>query len=183
MREWMGRGRMVALLTVLVFAGTLAGGWRLAFGAGSSEKLAVADASQSAEKAVAPDFKLKNLQGKSVTLSQFKGKCPVLIEFFATYCEYCREAMPKVASLRKKISRKKLAILGIDVGSEALERLKEFEKENPSPYPILYDKGSVVTKSYGVFGIPKFVLVNERGEVEVNYPAGVVPDNIEKYLD
>lgn len=183
MREWMGRGRMVALLTVLVFAGTLAGGWRLAFGAGSSEKLAVADASQASGEAVAPDFKLKDLQGQSISLSQYKGKRPVLLEFWATWCPYCMAARPKVASLRKKISSKQLAILSINVaaGGDSLEHVKRFEKNHPSPYPILYDKGSVVSNSYGVEGIPLFVVVNKQGDMV--YRSHELPSNVEEYLN
>lgn len=181
MRSWVGRGRMVTILTVLVLAGTLIG-WRLAFGAGSANTLTVAFSSKSTGKVAAPDFHLKDLQGQSVSLAQFKGRRPVLLEFWATWCPYCMAARPEVARLRQKISRKELAILGINVGAggDSLEHVKLFEARHPSPYPVLYDKGSAVSDSYGVEGIPLFIVVNKRGDVV--YRAHQLPDNIEKYL-
>lgn len=180
MRNRMGHGRIVTIVMVLVFAGTLVG-WRLASAAGSSDELALAVSSQST-KTVAPDFQLNDLKGQAISLSQFKGKRPVLLEFWATWCPYCMAAKPEVASLRKKISRKKLAILGINVaaGGDSLEHVKRFEDDHPSPYPVLYDKGAVVSSSYGVEGIPLFVVVNKHGDVV--YRAHQLPSNIEELL-
>jgi peroxiredoxin len=115
----------------------------------------------------APGFSLQSTDGATVTLSQFKGKEPVLIYFFATWCHFCQAMGPKVAALRKSTPDSQLAIIAIDVGSgDSMEKVKRYKKDNNSPYTVLYDDGSKVTRSYGVEGIPNIVLVDKNGVIK-----------------
>jgi peroxiredoxin len=106
---------------------------------------------------VAPDFKLPDLKGSNVTLSQFRGQKPVLLDFWATWCEICMAVRPKVIELRKAID--------VDSG-DSLTKVKLFEAANPAPYTVLYDSDSKVTKSYKVVGVPHFVLIDKSGMVK-----------------
>jgi len=129
---------------------------------------AVADEQKDTAPAVAtPDFQLQDLNGTTVTLSQFKGQKPVLLYFWATWCHFCLAARPAVAELRKSVPDADLAILAIDVGSgDSLEKVKRFEDANPATYTVLYDADTKVTRSYRVEGIPHFVLLGKNGEVK-----------------
>ena len=114
----------------------------------------------------APDFELQDLNGSSVRLSSFKGKKPVLIYFWATWCPYCITVKPAIADLRKEIAPSELEILSVNVGGgDSLERVKRYQERNPAPYAVVYDGEGKVSRSYQVQGIPLFVLVDKEGKV------------------
>lgn len=126
---------------------------------------------------LAPGFTLPSIDGATVSLQQFRGQKPVLLEFFATWCHFCRAIAPKVAQLRQSIPESKLAIVAIDVGSgDSFEKVKLYEKENPEPYTVLYDSGSKVTRTYKVEGIPHIVLVDKNGVIK--YQGSELPDDV-----
>ena len=90
-----------------------------------------------------PDFVLQDLNGSTVSLSQFKGQKPVLLYFWATWCHYCQSVRPAVINLRKASQEADIQILAIDVGAgDSLAKLKRFEETDPAPYTVLYDTDS-----------------------------------------
>lgn len=114
----------------------------------------------------APDFQVQDLDGSAVTLSQFKGKKPVLLYFWATWCPYCMSVRPSVIKLRDGISKNDLAFLAINVGGgDSLAKLKRFDQSHPSTLTVLYDGEGKVARLYNVQGIPHFVLVDKNGMV------------------
>ncbi len=129
----------------------------------------------------APDFELKDLKGVSVTLSSFKGKKPVLIYFWATWCPYCMAVRPDVIKLRNDIPKAKLELLAADVGgADSLSRVKKFEEAHPAPYTILYDTDGRVARSYQVQGIPLFVFIDKSGTIK--YRGNELPPDIKQLL-
>lgn len=134
-----------------------------------------------AQGKIAPDFELKDLDGKDVRLSGFRGQRPVLLYFWATWCPYCMEVKPLVAQIRNSVAASDLEVLAVNVGGrDTVERLKQFQVAHPAPYPTLYDGGGMVSSAYGVRGIPFFVVVSKTGEVV--YRNGAPPMDINKYL-
>jgi cytochrome c biogenesis protein CcmG/thiol:disulfide interchange protein DsbE len=132
-------------------------------------------------KSPAADFELPNLNGSLVRLSKFKGERPVLIYFWATWCPYCASVRPQVAKIREKIGPSEMEILAINVGgSDSIERLKRYQEGHPVSWPVLYDVEGKVTRTYGVQGIPLFVLVNKEGNVV--YRDNDLPSDVRKYL-
>ncbi|MGA2939451.1 MAG: TlpA disulfide reductase family protein [Syntrophobacteraceae bacterium] len=124
----------------------------------------------------APDFKLQDLKGTSVTLSQFKGEKPVLLYFWATWCEVCKSVRPSIIEMQKTTGQDAIEILAIDVGvRDSLAKVKRFEEANPAPYIVLYDLDSKVTHSYGVQGIPHFVLLDKTGAIK--YEGSLLPSD------
>ena len=129
----------------------------------------------------APDFKLQDLKGTSVTLSQFKGEKPVLLYFWATWCEVCKSVRPSIIEMQKTTGQDAIEILAIDVGvRDSLAKVKRFEEANPAPYIVLYDLDSKVTHSYGVQGIPHFVLLDKTGAIK--YEGNRLPSDPMKLL-
>ena len=124
----------------------------------------------------APNFELPDLNGSKVALASFKGQKPVLIYFWATWCPHCLAVRPQVIKLRKETAQGELAILGVNVGgNDSLARLKKFEEANPAPYTVLYDAEGKSARSFKVFGIPHFILVDKSGTIK--YSGNEMPRN------
>ncbi len=109
----------------------------------------------------APDFKLKDTEGKDVTLSGLKGKV-VLLDFWATWCPPCRASVPVLQAFHEKYGKDGLVILGVNQ-REDVATINAFKKDKGANYKVVLDNGSV-GDSYGVRGIPMFVLVDHTGK-------------------
>jgi peroxiredoxin len=135
----------------------------------------------SGSKGPAPDFELQDIKGASVRLSQFRGDRPVMLYFWATWCPSCVTMKPHIARVREKVPEKDMQILGINVGEgDSLEKVKRYQEGHPVTWPILYDTGSKVARTYRVQGIPLFVLVDKEGQIV--YQGNDMPENPMKIL-
>lgn len=113
----------------------------------------------------APDFSLKDINGKVVRLSDLRGKV-VLLEFWATWCAPCKETIPDLIALDKQYIGKDFAVISIamDEGSGAIKRLQEFSSRHKITYPILM--GSQETSDvYNVRGVPVSFLIDKTGKI------------------
>lgn len=112
----------------------------------------------------APDFELKDINGKKVKLSEFRGKV-VLLNFWATWCGPCKAEMPSLNSLYGALKDKGFVILAISV--DASEKpVKSFISEKNITFPVLMDKDKEVSfDQYGVIGIPITFLMDKNGVV------------------
>ncbi len=83
------------------------------------------------------DFTLKDLEGRNVRLSDYKGKT-ILLYFMATWCPECRTAMPRLKEIYSLYNAKGLVLLNIDV-MESREKASAFSKKYSLPFPTLLD--------------------------------------------
>ena len=113
------------------------------------------------QEKLAPDFRLKNLEGQLVTLSEFRGK-PVLINFWASWCQPCREEMPYLQQVYDEWASKGLVLLTIDIG-ETPATIKKFFAENNLSLPVLLDTDKEVSQEYGITGVPETFLIDKNG--------------------
>ena len=118
---------------------------------------------EAAQKAPAPDFALTSVSGKTVSLKDFKGK-NVILFFFATWCPYCREKIPGLTQNYALYQSQWIDVVLIDAG-ESQQKVESFAKKQGLSFDILLDKDSKVSESYGVMGIPTFVLINKEGMI------------------
>jgi thiol-disulfide isomerase/thioredoxin len=96
------------------------------------------------------DFSLQNLDGKNVLLKVFKGRT-VLVHFFATWCEPCREELP---ALNRFLGRSPAAsVVAISV-AEADPRVKRFFEAAPVDFPVLLDRDRTIAKSWKISTLP-----------------------------
>ncbi|MBP1924693.1 peroxiredoxin [Sedimentibacter acidaminivorans] len=116
---------------------------------------------------MAPDFELKSLDGTITKLSDLKGK-NVIINFWATWCDFCIAEMPDLQKLQDEYKDEDLLILAVNVG-ETKEEVEKFIEENNLNLTILLDKDGVVSNSYGVSSFPSTLAVNKDGEVVVGH--------------
>jgi thiol-disulfide isomerase/thioredoxin len=110
------------------------------------------------------DFKLKDIEGKEVALSSFKGKV-VLLNFWATWCGPCKAEIPGFVELQDKY-KDKLTIIGYSVDDTA-ELAKKYAAEYKMNYPILLGEGREdVQDAYGpIWGIPASFIISKDGKV------------------
>lgn len=126
----------------------------------------------------APDFTLKTLDGKEVTLSDYFGKKVVMLEFWATWCNICVKEIPNLVKNYDEYSEKGFEILAITLQSGQDEEIQKIVDEHGIRYPILIDeKLNVATKVYGLAGpIPLKVVIGSDGVVKYShvgdYPPG-----------
>ena len=115
---------------------------------------------------LAPDFKLNNLEGKSVSLSNFRGKT-VLLDFWASWCPHCQAERPLIQQIYDKQQDKDLAVLTIDIigsrPSETPANLADFMQKNKYTFPVLLDMNREVTKSYDIKFTPTHFLIDKDG--------------------
>ncbi|MGD0280547.1 MAG: TlpA disulfide reductase family protein [Smithella sp.] len=115
------------------------------------------------EKIAAPDFSLKDLQGKTFKLSKQRGN-PVVIFFGATWCPACRAEMPNYKALYEKYARRGLKFIYIDI-NESTERVARFAKTNSFPYLVLVDTDGIAASDYNLVGVPTLFLINKEGNI------------------
>jgi len=141
-----------ALLSSCVLCASLFGGQAQA----ASWKAYSTEGGQAPEAMV-----LADLAGREVDLSSFKGEV-VLVNFWATWCEPCREEMPSLQRLQQKLGGKKFRVLAVNVG-EGAPRIKQFLERTPVSLSILRDADSDVMKAWRVRMLPASFLVDRRG--------------------
>ena len=125
------------------------------------------------------DFTLRGMDGQPVSLSQFRGKKPVLLVFWATWCPECKTASPVINALHGGPDGEKMQILALDY-RETQERVAAAVKSLGIRYPVLLDEQGRVARAFGVVGIPTYVLIGRDGTVV--YRENVLPGDISRYL-
>jgi peroxiredoxin len=119
---------------------------------------------------LAPDFVLKDLDGKDATLAQHLGKY-VVLEWFNPGCPACKQAYGEGGALRELPDRlKKDGVVWLVMNSEGpeekgseLQRNKDFAKENGIKSPILFDPTGAVGKAYGAKTTPHCFVISDKG--------------------
>jgi peroxiredoxin len=111
----------------------------------------------------APEFSLKDVDGREITLASLRGK-PVLLDFWATWCEPCRKEMPQIQALYDQFKGKGLMVVGVDTDEPAETARKYFEDQHYS-FMNLLGSGNDVVKKYGAEGIPRVTLIDKDGIV------------------
>jgi thiol-disulfide isomerase/thioredoxin len=128
----------------------------------------------------APSFALPDMDGKTVSLKEFKGR-PVIVTFWATWCGPCVSESDELNKLARKYER--LVILGLDVDDEP-EALLQFLQKRPLSYTVL-KAGKIdgpVATSYGVTGLPLTVIIAADGLVDFVQAGGVTEDTLETHV-
>jgi len=113
---------------------------------------------------LAPDFKLQDLDGETVSLSGLRGR-PVLLNFWATWCYWCFVEMPYLEEVYEEWTSNELAVLTIAKG-ERLSTVKNYMQRYGLSLPVLLDTREIVTNKYGVRGIPVTFFIDKDGIIQ-----------------
>ena len=115
---------------------------------------------------VAPSFQTEDLAGHPIDLQKYLGKNVILLDFWATWCGPCVQAMPEVDAVAKKFADKGLVFYGVNAG-EDVATIKDFLEKSKLEVPVAMDTKNEILQSYGVEGIPQTVLIGKDGKVQV----------------
>lgn len=110
----------------------------------------------------AADFTLPTLDGRTLALSQLRGKV-VLVEFWATWCGPCRYSMPSLEKIYREYRGRGMEVLLVNEGEDA-ETIIRWAKARFTA-PILLDQDGRVGNQYGVTGIPRLLVIDPQGQV------------------
>lgn len=114
---------------------------------------------------LAKDFELKDINGKTVSLEDFKGK-NIMLNFWASWCVPCKSEMPDLQKLQDESKNDKdFEIVTINVG-ESSKKAKEFLEKNNLKLNTLLDNEAEVSMDYGASVLPTTFLIDEKGYVK-----------------
>ena len=116
------------------------------------------------QEAIAPQFALKDVNGRTVRLSDYRGKV-VLINFWATWCPPCRAEMPDLVRLQREHAKQGLQIIGITYPPERKARVRRFARSLKVNYPIILGTREIKARFSSEENLPLTVVVNRDGKV------------------
>ncbi|RMH36777.1 MAG: TlpA family protein disulfide reductase [Nitrospirae bacterium] len=129
----------------------------------------------------APDFELRDLEGKVHRLSDYRGNV-VLLNFWATWCEPCRKEMPAMQAAYERLKDRGFVVLAINE-LEDVEQVREHIQKYGHTFEVLLDPDNRVANQYGVVGLPVSVFVDQEGRIQAYIRGGLLTvDLIERHV-
>jgi thiol-disulfide isomerase/thioredoxin len=114
---------------------------------------------------MAPAARVFTLDGKTADLSQYIGKTPTVIEFWATWCDNCKELEPTLLDVAKKYG-KQIKFVGVAVSvNQSPERVKAFVAKHGLPGDQYFDTKGDATGAYDVPATSYVVVINKAGKI------------------
>jgi thiol-disulfide isomerase/thioredoxin len=138
-----------------------------------------------------PELTLKDLDGKNISLSDYKGKV-VLVNFWATWCEPCRVEIPWLIEMQQKYGPKGFVLLGIALDEEgknvvapfvSKERFDVNGQKLPMSYQILIGNDDAADKFGGLFGYPTSILISRDGKQIKRVTGMISEDEMNKAIE
>lgn len=165
---------IIAIVAVFVFVGVAL--YATQGGSKSSDIKQPSVSNGESAKQVAPDFSLDRLGGGTITLAEYRGRKPVVLDFWTTWCPNCKRDMPNLNAFYEKY-KDKVEVIGIDL------------QENPSlvqktisdwgiTFPIALDTNGQVSRAYGVRYTNFHVLIDIDGNVVKAVPGDISESDI-----
>lgn len=114
----------------------------------------------------APKFQAKSLDGQTFNNDSTKGKV-VLIQFWATWCGFCRRDQPAVDKVTKEFASKGLIVLAVNV-NEARLKVEGYLEQSPRECHIVLSRDTNLQQAFRAEGFPKYVVINRNGKIAGN---------------
>ncbi len=111
----------------------------------------------------APECNLPDLKGNLVTLQQLKGKV-VFLDFWAPWCDQCREELPALDALFRKYKNDGLVMIGVDIDSSE-KLVAEFLQKTPVAFTVLMDKKGAMRRAYRFRSMPTAFIIGKDGVI------------------
>jgi len=117
-----------------------------------------------AERHAAPDFALKDANGKTVRLSDYKGKV-VLLDFWATYCGPCKIEIPWFMDFERKHKDQGFSVLGVSMDDDGWDAVKPFVSDVGINYRVMVGNDSTAAMYGGIEALPTTFLIDRDGKI------------------
>ncbi len=133
----------------------------------------------------APTFTLSTLDGKQVSLSDYRGKV-VMLNFWYTKCPPCREETPALQHVYQQLSDKGLVILGVNVrqneqpGAAGDQDIRAFAEQFGVTYPIVIDSNRDVAMAYQIYPLPTSIFIDPNGQERYRSFSTVTAQDVER---
>jgi thiol-disulfide isomerase/thioredoxin len=125
--------------------------------------LTAAAFAQSDGREPAPHFNAKSMTGETYNNASLKGKV-VLLQFWTTWCPYCRGEQPLVDKLTQEFAGKGLVVLAIDVG-ESKKKVKQYLQTSPRNCPIILNEDTNLPAMFATTQYPVYVMIDRDGNM------------------
>jgi thiol-disulfide isomerase/thioredoxin len=112
---------------------------------------------------LAPDFTLPG-RDQPIQLQSLRGKV-VYVDFWASWCQPCRESFPWMNSLQKRYGDQGLVVIAVNL-DKSRELSDKFLQQVPASFSIAYDPDGVVATAYHVKGMPSSYLIDRQGHIQ-----------------
>lgn len=152
--------------------------WKVATdsGANAADKLA------GGETPAAPDFTLERLDAPgTLTLSSLRGKA-VVINFWASWCEPCKEEAPMLEQAWREYRDDGLVVVGVNIDDFSSDA-RRFARENGMTYPLVRDREDEVTPDYGVTGVPETLFADRQGKLIARIQGPVEEEELRGHVE
>lgn len=126
----------------------------------------------------APSLALKDLIGDFQSLAKLKGKV-VVVDFWATWCPPCRDALPKNVKMVKDYGKQGFVIVGVHDAKRGADKMAAMAKDKKLNYPLAVDDGGKSTKAWNVQFWPSYFVIDRKGTIRA---AGLDPDFVDKVV-
>jgi peroxiredoxin len=130
----------------------------------SSETVRAASVKPDKERKDAPEFALKDGDGKLVHLSEYRGKV-VLLDFWATWCGPCKIEIPWFMEMQRKNKDRGLEVLGVSMDDEGWEVVKPFLADLQVNYRVVIGNDTTAQLYGGVDALPTTFLIDRGGKI------------------
>jgi peroxiredoxin len=151
--RWQSRTRRAAVALLAIFASSIAA--------------AAPPLNGSLQGQEAPDFVLRSIEQNNLRLTEFRGQV-VLINFWASWCGACRQAMPAFNAIHEKYQAAGLVMLSVNLDDEA-HRAIPMAQSLKIRFPVLLDEQKTVSRLYQIETMPLTVLIDREGIVRFVY--------------
>jgi thiol-disulfide isomerase/thioredoxin len=128
------------------------------------QALSVLAQEASSARTPAPNWKLTDLNGKRVSLSDFSGKV-VILDFWATWCMPCRIEIPHFVELQKQYGANGLAVIGVSLDEQGPDVVKRFVKQFEVNCSILIGNEKIAEKYGGIVAVPTTFVIDRQGRI------------------
>jgi len=124
----------------------------------------------------APNFSLQDLNGQTVTLADYKGVKPVVLDFWATWCPNCQRDMPKLNGYYEKY-KDQVEVIGVNL-QEKKSLVDKFVEQRGITFPIVLDPQKAASRGFGVRYTNYHVLIDINGNVFKTLPGDISESDI-----
>ena len=118
----------------------------------------------SKERKIAPEFTLKDSNGKPVKLSDYRGKA-VVLDFWATWCGPCKVEIPWFVEFQQKYKDRGLVVLGVASGDEDWSVIQPFAKQMRINYPLVLGNDTTADLYGGIEALPTTFIIDREGRI------------------
>jgi peroxiredoxin len=113
---------------------------------------------------LAADFKLRDLNQKTFSLSSYRGKQPVLLLFWTTWCPFCQMEIKNLKNMYPQLVKEGWELFAIDVG-ESSRKVENAVKSLALNFKVLLDEDGSTSNSYEIIGVPTYVIIDSKGRI------------------